>query len=89
MTDAFRVENLADEKAAEDALNGETDIIYVCAKCGRESVEKLRFAAIAAEKCGAKRSPRPLWASARRIVYGITMGICAFMWIVTFVTCMI
>ena len=23
------------------------------------------------------------------IVYGITMGICAFMWIVTFVTCMI
>lgn len=90
MTDAFRVENLADEKAAEDALNGETDIIYVCAKCGRESVEKTKVCGDCGGKMRRKTLTPPIMGKRTTgIVYGITMGICAFMWIVTFVTCMI
>lgn len=90
MTDAFRVENLADEKAAEDALSGETDIVCVCRKCGAETTEKAKKCPNCGGKTYRKTILPPIMGKRTvGIVYGITIGICAFMWIVTFVSCMI
>lgn len=90
MTDEFKVENLADEKAAEDALSGEVDIVYVCRKCGAETTEKTKKCPSCGGKTYRKTILPPIMGKRTvGIVYGITIGICAFMWIVVFVSCMI
>lgn len=85
LTDEFKVEALSDEKAAEDALSGVGESGGVCVACGEKTDSDVKKCPVCGKKTrSAATAPPILGKRTATIVYCVTIGICAFMWIITF-----